>query len=189
MSSSFYEHLSKFKKVTQRSMSNLSKLLTWTIQSGQFVNFYCTNKVSGWTDGWRQPKVRLNIVLILPWKIVAGMCGTYIFCFMTPVLLKGIIKCDTNLIQNTCMLVMAHNQFMYDGTCMYQCYSWGGTMGHRPIQLKNGPLTTEIAILNLERMTHWNFKFIGNNWKMAHTMVCPAITLMFAWNCIFWSGT
>ncbi len=36
-------------------------------------------------------------------------------------------------------------------------------MGHRPIQQKNGPLTTEIAILNLERM--------------AHTMVCPAITL------------
>ncbi len=47
-----------------------------------------------------------------------------------------------------------------------QCYSWGG------------PLTIEIAILNLERMAHWNFKFIGNKWKMAHTMVCPAITLL-----------
>ncbi len=38
-----------------------------------------------------------------------------------------------------------------------QCYSWGGDMGHRPcrpIQQKNGPLTAEIAILNLERMTH-----------------------------------
>ncbi len=35
-----------------------------------------------------------------------------------------------------------------------QCYSWGGAMGHRPIQQKNGPLTTEIAILNLERMAH-----------------------------------
>ncbi len=60
---------------------------------------------------------------------------------------------------------------------MEQCYSWGGAMGHRPIQQQNGPLTTEIAILNLERMAHWNFKFIGNKWKMAHTKVCPAITL------------
>ncbi len=57
------------------------------------------------------------------------------------------------------------------------CYSWGGAMGHRPIQKKNGPLTTEIAILNLERMANWNFRFIGNKWKMAHTIVCPAITL------------
>ncbi len=48
-------------------------------------------------------------------------------------------------------------------------------MGHIPIQQKNGPLTTEIAILNLERRAHWNFKFISNKWKMAHTMVCPAI--------------
>ncbi len=59
-----------------------------------------------------------------------------------------------------------------------QCYSWGGAMGHRSIQQKNGPLTTEIAILNLERMALWNFKFSGNKWKMAHTMVCPAITLL-----------
>ncbi len=51
-------------------------------------------------------------------------------------------------------------------------------MGHRPIQQKNGPLTTEIATLNLKRMAHSNFKFIGNKWKMAHTMVCPAITLL-----------
>ncbi len=51
-------------------------------------------------------------------------------------------------------------------------------MGHKPIQQKNGPLTTEIAILNLERMAHWNFTFIDNKWKMAHTMVCPAITLL-----------
>ncbi len=69
-----------------------------------------------------------------------------------------------------------------------QCYSWDGAMSHRPIQHKNSPLTTEIAILNLERMAHWNFKFIGNKWKMAHTTVCPAITLrsdkeLF----IFWS--
>ncbi len=35
-------------------------------------------------------------------------------------------------------------------------------MVHRPIQQKNGLLTTEIAILNLERMAHWNFQFIGN---------------------------
>ncbi len=62
-------------------------------------------------------------------------------------------------------------------TCRVQCYRRGGAMGHRPIQQKNGPLTTEIAILNLERMAHWNFKFIDNKWKMAHTMVCPAITL------------
>ncbi len=53
-------------------------------------------------------------------------------------------------------------------------------MGHRPIQHKNGPLTTEIAILNLERMAHWNFMFISNKWKMAHTMVCPAITLQIS---------
>ncbi len=30
----------------------------------------------------------------------------------------------------------------------YQCYSCSGAMGHRPIQQKNYPLTTEIAILN-----------------------------------------
>ncbi len=35
-----------------------------------------------------------------------------------------------------------------------QCYSWGGAMGHRPIQQKNGPLTTEIAILNLKRTVY-----------------------------------
>ncbi len=68
--------------------------------------------------------------------------------------------------------------------CIVQCYSWGGAMGHRPIQQKNGPLTTEIAILNLERITHWNFIFIGNKWKMAHTMVCPAITLIM-WQVLF----
>ncbi len=51
-------------------------------------------------------------------------------------------------------------------------------MGRRPIQQKNGPLTTEITILNLERMAHWNFKFIGNKQKIAHAMVCPAITLI-----------
>ncbi len=54
-------------------------------------------------------------------------------------------------------------------------------MGYRPIQNKNGQLTTESAILNFERMAHLNFKFIGNKWKMAHTMVCPAITLQ---NCM-----
>ncbi len=41
-------------------------------------------------------------------------------------------------------------------------------MGHRPIQQKNGLLTTEIAILNLERMSLRNFKFIGNKSKMVH---------------------
>ncbi len=51
-------------------------------------------------------------------------------------------------------------------------------MGHRPIQQKNGPLTTEIAILNLKIMVYWNFKFISNKWKMAHTKLCPAITLV-----------
>ncbi len=59
-----------------------------------------------------------------------------------------------------------------------QCYSWGGAMGLWTIQQENGPLTTEIAILNLERRAHWNFKFICNKWKMAHIMVCPAITLV-----------
>ncbi len=59
-----------------------------------------------------------------------------------------------------------------------QCYSWGGAMGHRPIQQKNGPLTTEIVILNLERMAHWNFKFMIISGKWPHTMVCPTITLM-----------
>ncbi len=51
-------------------------------------------------------------------------------------------------------------------------------MGHRPIQQKHGPLTIKIAIFNLERMAHWNFKFIGNKWKMALTMVCPSTTLI-----------
>ncbi len=50
-------------------------------------------------------------------------------------------------------------------------------MGHRPIQQKNGPLTSEIAILNLERRAHLNLKFISNKCKMAYTMVYPAITL------------
>ncbi len=57
-------------------------------------------------------------------------------------------------------------------------------MDHRLIQQQNGPLTTEITILNLERMAHWNFKFIGNKWKMVHTMVCPAITLEHVWKSI-----
>ncbi len=61
-----------------------------------------------------------------------------------------------------------------------QCYCWGGAIGHRPIQQKNGPLTTEIAILNIDRMAHGSFMFIGNKWKMSHTMVCPAITLLMS---------
>ncbi len=42
---------------------------------------------------------------------------------------------------------------------------------------------------HLERMAHWNFKFIGNKWKMAHAMVCPAITLKGCWSifpCSWW---
>ncbi len=35
-------------------------------------------------------------------------------------------------------------------------------MGYRPIQHKNGPLTTEFATINLERMANSNIKFIGN---------------------------
>ncbi len=58
-------------------------------------------------------------------------------------------------------------------------------MVHRPNQQKNGPLTNEIAILNLERRAHWNFKFIRNKWKMAHTMVYPAITLHYIYTHIF----
>ncbi len=50
--------------------------------------------------------------------------------------------------------------------------------GHSLIQKKNGPLTTEIAILNLERMAHWNFNFIGKTWTMAHNMVCPSLSLL-----------
>ncbi len=34
-------------------------------------------------------------------------------------------------------------------------------MGHWHILQKNGPLTTGIAILNLERMDHWNFSVIN----------------------------
>ncbi len=30
---------------------------------------------------------------------------------------------------------------------------WGGAMGHSPIQQKNGPLTNEIAILNIATVT------------------------------------
>ncbi len=40
----------------------------------------------------------------------------------------------------------------------HQCYSWGGAMGHRPIQQKNGPLTTKIAILNLETKGQLKFQ-------------------------------
>ncbi len=36
-------------------------------------------------------------------------------------------------------------------------------MGRRQILQKNALLTTEIAILNLERMAHWNFNFISKN--------------------------
>ncbi len=50
-------------------------------------------------------------------------------------------------------------------------------MGHIPIQQENGPLTTEIAILNLERLAHWNVKFIGDKWEIAHTLFCLAKTL------------
>ncbi len=78
-----------------------------------------------------------------------------------------------------CHVKAYHKTMWYAFLATWQCYSWGGAMGHRPIQQKNGPLTTEIAIFNLERMAHWNFKFIANKWKMAHTMVCPAITLMW----------
>ncbi len=51
-------------------------------------------------------------------------------------------------------------------------------MGYRLIQQKNGPLITEIAKLNLERMAHWNFNSIGKTWKMAHNMVCPVIVVL-----------
>ncbi len=61
--------------------------------------------------------------------------------------------------------------------CCYnmQRLGYSGAMDHSLIQQKNGPLTTEIAILNLERMVHWNFYFIGKTWKMAHNMVCPSL--------------
>ncbi len=56
---------------------------------------------------------------------------------------------------------------------------FGMVWGHRhsPIQQKNGPLTTEIVILNLERMTQRNFNFIGKKWKMVHTIVFPSLSL------------
>ncbi len=38
-------------------------------------------------------------------------------------------------------------------------------MGRRHILQKNYPLTTEIDILILERMTHWNFCLINKNGK------------------------
>ncbi len=57
------------------------------------------------------------------------------------------------------------------GKYIYRCSKteWCRAMGHSPIQQKNYPLTTEIAILKLEKMTHWNFNFIGKIWKMAHS--------------------
>ncbi len=42
-----------------------------------------------------------------------------------------------------------------------QWFEWDGAMGHSPIPLKNDPLPTEIAILNQERMVHWNINCIG----------------------------
>ncbi len=35
-----------------------------------------------------------------------------------------------------------------------QLLGWGGAMCHIPIQQKNNPLANEIAILNIERMSH-----------------------------------
>ncbi len=58
-----------------------------------------------------------------------------------------------------------------------QWLGWCGTMSQCSIQQKNGPVTTEIAILNLERMTLWHFNFIGKKLKMSHTMVFPSLSL------------
>ncbi len=84
-----------------------------------------------------------------------------------------VINCSSVVPPSGTSVLKPHQFHLYG-----PCYSRGRAMGHRPIQQKNGPLTTEVAILNLEIMAHWNFKFIGNKWTMAHTMVCPAITLM-----------
>ncbi len=44
-------------------------------------------------------------------------------------------------------------------------------MGHWLILQKNGPLTTEIAVLNLILLVKW---------KMADTMICPSLSLLSA---------
>ncbi len=58
-------------------------------------------------------------------------------------------------------------------------------MGHSHIQQKNGQLTTEIAILNLEGMTHWYFNFIGKHGK--HTPMAWEICCLLFWQ--YWWTT
>ncbi len=64
--------------------------------------------------------------------------------------------------------------------CCYnmQRLGYSGAMDHSLIQQKNGPLTTEIAILNLiEIMAHSNFNFIDKTRKMSYNMVYSSLSL------------
>ncbi len=91
--------------------------------------------------------------------------------------------------KHSCMCAMILNGWSHSKICtkMYvfwisystcvQWLGWCGTMGYSPIQQKNRPLTTEIAVLHLERMAHRNFNFKGKTSKMAHTIVCPPLLL------------
>ncbi len=56
------------------------------------------------------------------------------------------------IVKDTCTKLKHMTPLFFRNSLNCKCYRWGGVMGHRPIQSKNGPLTIEIAILNLERM-------------------------------------
>ncbi len=119
---------------------------------------------------------------------IFNMTTAFVACFhhlcLEPIYqnqLKQVIKSHIVI----CMTKISNSNTCTCNAWFHQCYSWGCVMGHRPIQQKNVPLTTEIAILNLKRIAHWNFKFIGNKWKRAHTRVCPAITLVPWWLLLF----
>ncbi len=73
-----------------------------------------------------------------------------------------------------CQIYICRSKHMEWRWALFSVIAEMGAMVHRPIQQKNDPLTTEIAIINLERMDHWNFKFICNKWKMTHNMVLPS---------------
>ncbi len=61
-------------------------------------------------------------------------------------------------IVGTCSIPLSSNLYAFI-ILVYLISDWCGDMGHSPIQLKNGPLTTEIVILNLERMASLDFPF------------------------------
>lgn len=88
------------------------------------------------------------------------------------------MSCLENMTKLWCEVIIMGTRYKKGKvTWITQCYRWGGVIGQRPIQKKNGLLTSEIAILNLEKAAHWNFNFIGITWKMANNMICPSLSM------------